>query len=495
MVSIDIDAESGTSEIEKEESFHIPLVLTLSSANLLNTLTVQSSMIILPSIARDLDIPAARQQWIISSYYIAYGCFLLLWGRLADIYGRRTTFILGSAWVTASTIAVPFAPNEIAFDILRAMQGFGGAANVSSGLGILGGTFGPGKPKDYAFSIYGAGHSLGTILGILLGGVIGQYLSWKWIFWIFGILAGGVAVAGVLVIPSHAAADRIAAARKGGVDWLGGALITTSLLLLTFTLTEAEVDGWERPWIPPVLSASVVIGVLFVCWQVYLELRTTRAPLLKMSIWLNTRFTAAQVVLALFQGSFNNFLLFATYYYQDFLSKSVISTTLYFLPTGIVGLAASFLAAKAMSRIRSDALLTFCTSCLAVSCLLYALPIPPAAPYWSAGFVAMCLAALGSDLLAPVLTLFTALSLPPEDQALGGGICNSIVQIGRVVALVVATAIQTAVVKQGDGGPGGAGLLSSLHAAQYFNFALALSSAVLVAYAFRGGQKVGTAGK
>ncbi|EKG14513.1 Major facilitator superfamily [Macrophomina phaseolina MS6] len=302
---------SSTSEPKEKESFQVPLVLTLSAANFLNTLTVQSSVIILPSIGRDIGIPAARQQWIISSYYMTYGCFLLLWGRIADLYGRRNVFIAGSIWVAASTIAVPFAKNEIAFDVLRGCTGLGAAANVSAGLGILGNAFEAGRAKNYAFSAFGGAHSLGTIMGILFGGVIAQYLSWEWVFWIFGIVASIVVVAGFFVIQPDGKAH--ASQERAGVDVLGGALITASLLLFTYALTEGEIGGWARPWIPVLLAVSVLLAVIFVLWQRHLELRTQRAPLLKMSIFNNKRFSAAQVILCLFYGAFNNFLLFATY--------------------------------------------------------------------------------------------------------------------------------------------------------------------------------------
>ncbi|EKG20882.1 Major facilitator superfamily [Macrophomina phaseolina MS6] len=273
------------------------------------TLTAQSSVIVLPTIGREIGIPGPSQQWIISAYYMTYGCFLLLFGRIADLYGRRNVFIAGSAWVAACAIAVPFAQDEILFDVLRGLQGLGGAANVSSGIGILGNAFDHGKAKNYAFSIYGAAHSLGTIMGIIFGGVIAQFLSWKWVFWIFAVVASLVTVAGVFVIRP----DVRTARQKKGVDVLGGALITLSLMLFIFAMTEGDIEGWHRPWIPTLLVVSLLLGVAFVLWQIYLEQRTDRAPLLKMSIWKNSRFTAAQVILGLFHGGFNNFLLFATY--------------------------------------------------------------------------------------------------------------------------------------------------------------------------------------
>lgn len=150
----------------------IALVITVTGAAFLNTLGVQAAIIVLPTIGEDLDIPDSRQQWIISAYSLTFGCFLLLWGRLADVYGKRFIFIWGSAWVTATTIVIPFVNNEIGFDVLRGLQGLGAAANVPTAIGILGVTFAPGKAKNYAFSCYGAGAPMGSIFGNLLVSII-----------------------------------------------------------------------------------------------------------------------------------------------------------------------------------------------------------------------------------------------------------------------------------------------------------------------------------
>lgn len=154
----EIPPDAGqSSQLPLSKARTIALVATVTGAALLNTLSVQSSVIVLPTIGRELDIPNASQQWIVSSYSLAFGTFLLLWGRLADVYGKRPIFILGSAWVCIVTLICPFIPSEIGFDTMRGLQGLGAAANVPTAIGILGVTFPPGKAKNYAFAAYSSG--------------------------------------------------------------------------------------------------------------------------------------------------------------------------------------------------------------------------------------------------------------------------------------------------------------------------------------------------
>lgn len=173
---------SHASQPSMSKARTIGLVITLTGAAFLNTLSVQAAVIVLPTIGRDLSIPAARQQWIVSAYSLAFGCFLLLWGRLADVYGKRLIFIWGSAWVCVVTLICPFIPSEIGFDVFRGLQGLGAAANVPTAIGILGVTFAPGKAKNYAFATYSAGAPMGSVFGNILGGVVSEYASWKWMY-------------------------------------------------------------------------------------------------------------------------------------------------------------------------------------------------------------------------------------------------------------------------------------------------------------------------
>jgi MFS family permease len=142
------------------------------------------------------------------------------------------------------------------------------------------------------------------------GGVVGQYLSWKWIYWIVGIISAMCTVAGYFVIPLPPPQPE--PSMRNTVDWVGGTLITIGLVMLVFALSEGNVVGWSTPWVPSLIVLSFLVIIGFGYWQHYLETKTQRRPLMKMSIFKNRKFLWANVLMALFFSSFNNFLVYAT---------------------------------------------------------------------------------------------------------------------------------------------------------------------------------------
>ncbi|KAK4221809.1 aminotriazole resistance protein [Podospora fimiseda] len=501
----EINSSNPNSELPLSKGRCIALVATVTGASFLNTLSGQAVVIILPTIGRDLGIPDSRLQWIVSAYALTFGCFLLLWGRIADIYGKRIIFIYGSAWFAITMLVNPFLPNEIAFDLFRGLQGLGAAANVPTAIGILGVTFPPGKAKNYAFSCYSAGAPLGAIFGTFVSGLIATYVSWKWVFVVIAILATIVTVAAFFTIPppKHTLHQEGLTA-KGSVDWLGAFLITAGLLALLFALTEGNVVGWRTPWVPVVIVLSVIMIVLFVLWQRHLEKTGNKTtPIMKMSHFHNTQFSAAMLIMALFFSSFNGFLVYATYFYQDFQGLSALQTTLRFLPTGVSGIITAIIVSQLLSRVPTWLMLAVGNFCVSISALLFAVPIPPQTTYWAYGFPAMVISVFGADTTWPCLILFTSHSLPQADQALGGALVNAMGQVGRAVSLAVATAVQTAVMARERGvdvqsagpvKPWDIPSLKGLRAAEWWNFALGVSALTVVLVAFRGSGVIGRAG-
>ncbi|KAF5553692.1 drug resistance [Fusarium mexicanum] len=394
------------------------LVTVISIAALLTVLNSQSIVIILPELGNAMRIPSSRQQLVVSIYNISTGSVMLLWGRLADVYGRRLGFLSGSVIFTLSTLCLPWSRYEIPFYVLRAVQGMSAAAIMPSGIGIMASTFAPGPSRNMAFIAMSAMASLGSVVGSLLGGFVGSTLGWKWVFWIPAVASAFTTAAGWFVTAGHT--TRIApqgttendeSSKKPYVDWIGGGLISSSLTLLLVAITQGNVSGWSTPWIPPLLVVSVLLLGGFIIYQRRLEIDPDRIPLMRMSMFAKKQFSALFVLVGCFYASFNGFLVFVTYFYQKYQGLGELQTTLRFLPAGISG--------------------------------------------------------------------------SQDEQSLGGGLLQTVNNVGRALGLAIATAIQTAVAGDINNQQGSDTYLDGLRAAQWFNFTLAVTGILLALVFFR----------
>lgn len=342
------------------------------------------------------------------------------------------------------------------------------------------------------------------MFGNLIAGFVASYASWKWVFGVIAIMAAAITIAAIAIIPppKHTLQEEGATIRSS-VDWIGAFLVTAGLFALLFALTEGNVVGWSTPWIPVLIVISVALVVLFVFWQRYLEKKAQRAPIMKVSVFKSKRFSAAMMTMALFFSSFNGFLVYATYFYQDYQGLSALQTTLRFIPTGVVGVITAAIVSQLLAIVPAYIMLAFGNLCVSIACLLYAVPLPPNLIYWAAGFPAMVLSVFGADVAWPCLILFTSRSLPQEDQALGAALVNAMGQVGRAIGLAIATAIQTAVMARERGvsveevgrvEQWEDASLQGIRAAEYLNFALGVGALAVVLFAFRGSGIIGKAG-
>lgn len=347
-------------------------------------------------------------------------------------------------------------------------------------------------------------------------------------------MAGIISVAGILFIPSPIAStveSQISGhnaqhekPKRAAIDWIGSVLITVGLLALMFALTEGNVVGWSTPWIPALIVVSIVIIAAFVVWQWHLEralnkekqtayldtggrpdvvkIQAVTPPLIKVSIFCNLRFSAVMIIMGLFFASFNNYLIYATYYFQGFQGLSPLQTMLRFIPTGVGGSIIALIVAQLLHRVPTFFILICGSLAMALATLLYAVPIPPTTSYFAWGMPAMLLAVLGADTTWPCVTLFTSQALPREDQAIGGALINAVSQFGRAFGLAISTAIQTAVMADARGLPvqdvgsiraWDYNSLKGIRAASWMNFGFGMAALAVVLMAFRGMEIVGKA--
>ena len=210
----------------------------------------------LPSLADDIGIPARSASWPSSAFALTTGCSLLFFGQLSDKYGGLAVFVGGLAWHLIWAIVAAFSHSEIMIDVCRALQGFGPAAFLSAGIMLLGSTYRPGCRKNLIFSISGASAPVGFFLGILVSGISGQLLSWRWYFWIGIILLFLAFIAGWACVPR--AIRRKPPHPEIEIDWLCAVLLAGSLILIFFAINDCghAVDGWRAQWRYGVESAQ-----------------------------------------------------------------------------------------------------------------------------------------------------------------------------------------------------------------------------------------------
>lgn len=467
------------------------LTALLANASFINTALAQICIITLPQISRHYSIPASRQQWILTSTSLAAACTLLLCGRLADVYGRRRVFRLGMAGMALACLCTPFAPNEVVFDVFRAVQGLSGAAALPTAVGIIFAALpAEGRAQVYAISCFSAGFPAGNALGCVLGGVIGKYLGWRWAFWIMAVETAVATGLAFWVIPEDEMAER--RSMRKHLDWLGLPLIMGCLVCLLLALSQGNVVGWTTPWVPTLIATSVAVLLPAFLWrQKYLAANGHDSQVLvKTSLFSNRVFSTAQIVCFVFWACFNVFLVFATYLYQDYQGLDEIQTTLRFLPSGVTGVVAVYCTSQLLSRVDGNIITGVGMLLIGTASLLFAAPLPTDTTYWAYGFPAMILLTLGGDSLYPCLTFLAMRSIPKEEQGIGAALFQTIGQLGRSLGIAIATAVSTGVTQAESPYGEREAQLHGYRAANWLNFGLSVSAAVLAACVFRSSNSI-----
>jgi MFS family permease len=282
--------------------------LTHDNQKKLQEYFVSGFNVILPTIVKDLDIPAVSYTWPANAFSLVVSSLLLAFGRLADMYGGYPVYVLGLAWLCVWSLIAGFSENQYMLDVCRALQGLGPAAFLPSGVMLMGSIYRPGPRKNLVFSIYGACAPLGFYTGIFFSGLTGQYTRWGWYFWTGTLLVLTTLVVAILTVPSDVQE------RKGlGVkmDWPGAVLIVSGLVLVVFAITDSShaPDGWKSPYIlVTFLLGAIILGV-----AVYVEGWVVEMPLLPAELFKVPRMKALVLALLLTYGSLGIFLFYATF--------------------------------------------------------------------------------------------------------------------------------------------------------------------------------------
>jgi EmrB/QacA subfamily drug resistance transporter len=277
--------------------------------------------IALPSAQHDLGFSNADRQWVVTAYSLAFGSLLLLGGRLSDLVGRRRMLIIGLVGFAAASAFGGAATGFAMLVVGRAIQGAFGALLAPAALATLTVTFSDPAERGKAFGVYGAIAGAGGAIGLLLGGLLTEYLSWRWCLYVNVILAL-VAVTGAVRLLSNQPRDT-----RVHLDPVGTILVVAGLVAVVYGLSEAETKGWGAPTTIALLVAGVVLLAAFVLVE-----RRVAHPLLPLRIVLDRFRGGSYLAIGLSAIGLFGVFLFLTYYLQLILRYSPVTTGVAFLP-------------------------------------------------------------------------------------------------------------------------------------------------------------------
>ncbi|KXN82108.1 hypothetical protein AN958_03162, partial [Leucoagaricus sp. SymC.cos] len=473
--------------------------------------------ITLPTIGQEFNADPSLLQWFVAAYPLSSGCLLLVCGRLADLYGRKKAYLLGTLMTAAFSLGVGFANNITTLIILRAMQGIGAATTVTASLGILATSFPPSRTRSLAFATFNAGAPIGAVFGSAVGGVLTEKTAptWRSVFYVFTGINVICMLGGMLSIDK----DVSNTAEEKKVDWLGAFLITAGLVLILFVLGEGETKGWATGYIIALLVIGVLLVCIFVYWQWFLEQAVNRRhakaevvssdesqeterekglvgrlvdrwcnklppPVMKLSIWAraNGRFSAVMVMAVLDCSAFFAWTFWVQLYYQDYTHLKPLEVVVRLLPMSVTGVLCTAFVGLMAAYIPMIVISLAGTLGTAGACILFAV-INPKTTYWAFGFPATVLSVFGADLIFAAGSLYIAKIALPHEQSLAAALFQTMVQLGTSLGVTISTVVFDRVslsLAQGEDN------IRAYRAAQWTTTAFGLAASLLVLVAFRG---------
>ena len=415
----------------------VAFIFSVMMSQIMTEYFVSGFNVIIPTLINVLHIPESSSVWPASAFSLVIASTLLVFGRLGDMYGGFVVYLSGLTWLAVWSLIAGFSVNPIMLDFCRALQGLGSAAYLPAGVMLLGNAYRPGPRKNLVFSLYGTCAVGGFFVGIFFAGLVGQYMHWAWYFWIGAILTALTTILSYFSITSDSAEKRKNAIQ---MDWVGAGLIVCGLVLVVFAITDSShaPNGWMTPYIPTLL----VVGGLSLGAAIYVEGWVARMPLLPADVFAIKSMTPLMIALLLNYGSLGIYLLYGTQYFVYIMGATPIRVVAWYVPMILGGLALSTAGGFVLHLLPGRVLLIFSGSGWIGALLLLAL-IPVGGSYWAYIFPAMLFATIGIDITFNIATIFITTQLPSDRQGLGGGLINSVLQLGVAVCLGLTDIIQT----------------------------------------------------
>ncbi len=447
-------------------------LLVIAAAQFMVIMDTSIIGVALPKMQSDLGFSSEGLSWVFNAYVVAFGGLLLLGGRLADLFGARRLFGIGWAVLLVGSVLAG-AAGDAGWELTgRALQGAGAALIAPAALTLLMMLFGS-EPKELtkALALYGAAAPAGGTAGVFLGGVITEYLSWPWVFYLNVPIAIAVLAVTPAVMPGGGR-------RSGSVDLVGAVTVTAGLALAVYGIVRAPDAGWLAAETVLVLGAAVVLLGAFVAVQA-----RRRDPLVRLGIFRAPNLAAANAAQLLLGAAWIPMWFFLNLYLQQVLGYTAFPSGAALLPmTVVIMIGMIGLAPRLIARFGPKTMTVTGLAVLAAGMAWLAF-VRPDGSFWVDVLPASLVAALGMS-MAFIPSLGTALSAArPDEGGLASGIVNTGYQVGSALGLAVITALASV---QGAAALGDPARLTAGYSAAFTGAAvIALAGAVLAGATLR----------
>jgi EmrB/QacA subfamily drug resistance transporter len=404
-------------------------LVVIATAQLMVVLDATIVNVALPHIEQALGFSGSGLEWVVNAYAVTFGGLLLLGGRAGDILGRRRVFVFGLLLFSGASLLGGFATSEWWLLTARAVQGAGGAVIAPTALALITTNFPEGGERNRAFGVYAAMAGLGSAVGLLLGGILTTYASWRWVFFV------NVPI-GILVA---AAAPRVLAEsprRPGRIDVAGAVTGTGGIALLVYGLSKAAagpdgVSHWGDAQVLASLTASVVLLVSFVL----IERRSSR-PLLPMRVLADRNRSGAYLIMLCVATGLFGLFFFLTLFIQNVLGYSAVRTGIAYLPFAIGVVVASGLASQLVPRIGARPLIVVGAAMVAGGMFWFS-RLTEHASYAGQLLGPQLVSSLGLGLVFVPLALVALHNVAEQDSGVASSLLNTAQQVGGAIGLAL----------------------------------------------------------
>jgi EmrB/QacA subfamily drug resistance transporter len=412
-------------------SRHALLLTACCLAQFMVILDIAIVNVALPSIERSLHFSKPDLQWVVNAYTITFAGFLMLSGRAADLFGHRRTFVLGLLLFSLASLVGGTAADRQVLVGARALQGLGGAVMAASSLAIITSSFAAGPERNRAIGLWGAMNGAGGAAGTLLGGIITQELSWRWILLINLPIGIAVALVARAVVPEHRRERG-----ERGFDLAGALSMTTGLLALVYGIVSAGSAGWGS------LDAlgPIALGVALLGTFVVLESRIAAAPLVPLRVFSNRLLRVSNIVVVLLSAALFPMWYFASLYLQEVLHMRPLDAGLAFLPMSLTILACATHAGRLVARFGAGPVLGAGLGLMAAGLALFS-RVTVGGDYISDFMLPSLLVSSGIGLSIVPSTIAATATAAPGEAGLASGLVNTSRQMGGALGLAILTSL------------------------------------------------------